>query len=525
MVRLPEYVKGNADLYCKGCALEPIITFKGIKKYFPGTKALDWDPQDTMEVYPGEIHGLVGENGAGKSTLLQVLMGIYTRTDGEIIYKGNAFIAHNALEAEDHGISIIMQQPNFAHNMNVAENIFINRSTKFKNAIGFLNLKRQHEAARKVLDDLGYDHIETHSIVGQLSFEERKQVEIARAFSSNPKVLLVDETSAAVSKESVEELYQLIRKKRDEGIAVIYISHFIDEIHDLCDRVTILRDGKLVAKLLMDESVTEDVIIRNMVGRDVNSSSYRASEEGRKTDEVILQTKRLSGGRHQMFMDVDLKVHRGEIVGIAGIGGSGSSEFGHALFGNAPITHGEILYKGEKIKFHSPSEAIRSRVGYLPKDRDREGLIVAYDLVMNISQANLWRMHRYSFIEQKQERAIAEDSIKNLRIKTPSAKTKVTDLSGGNRQKVAISKWTANESDFLILNSPTRGVDVGAKYEIYRIIEHLKNENKGILLISDELPELIGMCDRIYSFRNGMVSGEFIRGENFSEEVVVATMV
>lgn len=504
--------------------MQPIVVFKGIKKYFPGTKALDWDEDDTMEVYPGEVHGLVGENGAGKSTLFQVLMGIFTHTSGEIYFEDKLYQVKNALEAEDLGISIIMQQPNFAHNMNVAENIFINRSSKFRNKLGFLNLKLQHEEARKVLDELGYNYIDTYAIVGELSYEQRKQVEIARAFSSNPKVLLVDETSAAVSKESVEELYRLIRKKRDEGIAIIYISHFIDEIHALCDRVSILRDGKLVAKMVMEESVSEEVIIRNMVGRDIRSSSYR-SEDMDSFGDIILETKELTGGRNNEFRDVNMTVRRGEIVGIAGIGGSGSSEFGYALFGCLPLTSGEIFYKGKRVKFNSPTNAIRQQVGYLPKDRDNEGLVVMYDLTMNISQANLWNLHRFSFIDRKKEVMISIDSVDKLRIKTPSVKTRVASLSGGNRQKVAIAKWTANNSDLLIMNSPTRGVDVGAKYEIYKIIERLKIDNKGILMISDELPELIGMCDRIYSFRGGKVSGEFVRGNNFTEEEVVSKMV
>ena len=504
--------------------MEPIIVFKGLKKYFPGTKALDWDENDTIEIYPGEIHGLVGENGAGKSTLFQILMGIYTRTAGEIIYDGKPFVSENAHYAEDHGISIVMQQPNFAYNMTVAENIYMSRDSLFRNKIGFIEWKKQNEAAKAVLDELGYHHINPKEVAGHLPFEARKQVEIARAFSSNPRVLLVDETSAAVSKESVEGLYKLLRKKRDEGIAIIYISHFIDEVHDLCDRVSILRDGRLAAKMKVDETVTENVIIRNMVGRDISSSSYRSSFDSTAGD-VILEVSNLSGGKEKDFNNIDLNVHAGEIVGIAGIGGCGSVEFGRALFGYAPVTGGEIRYKGKKVHFHSPTEAIKHKIGYIPKDRDLEGLVLMYDLVMNISEANLENVSKHGFIEGKKERSIALESIEQFRIKTSSERSTVGSLSGGNRQKVAIAKWIANKSDFLIINSPTRGVDVGAKYEIYKIMESLKNQGKALLLISDELPELIGMSDRIYCFRGGSVSGEFIRDQDWSEETVVTKMV
>ncbi len=504
--------------------MEPIITFKGIKKYFPGTKALDWDKDDTIEIYPGEIHGLVGENGAGKSTLFQILMGIYTRTSGEIIYEGKPFVSENAHDAEDHGISIVMQQPNFAYNMTVAENIYMSRDALFRNKLGFIDWKKQNEAAKSVLNELGYDHINPREIAGHLPFEMRKQVEIARAFSSNPKVLLVDETSAAVSKESVEGLYKLLRKKRDEGIAIIYISHFIDEVHDLCDRVSILRDGHLAAKMKVDETVTEDVIIRNMVGRDISSSSYR-SDDNSSIGDVMLEVVNLSGGKEQDFSDINLNVRAGEIVGIAGIGGCGSGEFGRALFGYSPITQGEIRYKGKKTHFHSPTDAIKHKVGYIPKDRDLEGLVLMYDLVVNISEANLENVSKHGFINGKLEQNIARQGIEQFRIKTPSERTKAGSLSGGNRQKVAIAKWIANESDLLIINSPTRGVDVGAKYEIYKIMENLKNQGKALLLISDELPELIGMSDRIYCFRGGRVSGEFIRGKNSTEENVITKMV
>lgn len=497
------------------------VVFKGIKKYFEGTKALDWDPEDVMEVFPGEIHGLVGENGAGKSTLFQVLMGIYKRTAGEIYLFGQPVEINNVHDAERAGISIIMQQPNFAYNMTVAENIFMGRDKEFTNKAGLINWKKQNEAAAKILAEYNFSHIKPTDILSDLGFEERKLVEIVRALSVKPKILLVDETSAAVSKKSVEILYKLLREQRDKGTAVIYISHFIDEVYELCDRVSVLRDGKLVAKMVVKDT-TPEMIINNMVGRDISGESYR-SDNNDSIGDVMLEVKNFT--KEGVFEDINLTIRSGEIVGIAGIGGCGSDEFGRVLFGYEQPTSGEMIYKGKKGHMKSPLEAINNGIAYIPKDRDLEGLFLIYDLVMNISAANLKKMHKRGIINNKLEAQVAKDSIKRLKIKTPSERTAVSNLSGGNRQKVSIAKWVANESSLLIVNSPTRGVDVGAKYEIYKILESLKNEGKAILLISDELPELLGMCDRIYSFRKGRNSGEFTRGVNFTEEAVVATMV
>ncbi len=501
--------------------MEPVIVFKGIKKYFPGTKALDWDEKDEMKVMPGEIHGLVGENGAGKSTLFQILMGIYTRTEGEILFEGKPFAPKSALDAEEAGVSIIMQQPNFVYNLTVAENIFLGMDKPFRNKLGLIDWKRQNEAARNILKKVGYDHIDPTAVMSNLGFEERKQVEIARALSADPKVLLVDETSAAISKESVESLYALLREQRDKGMAIIYISHFIDEVYELCDRVTVMRDGKYITDMQVKET-TPDMIIANMVGRDVSMESYR-SDDNSSIKEEMLRVDQLS--MEGAFHNVSLSVRAGEIVGIAGIGGCGSDDFGKALFGYVKTTGGSVTYKGKQIFVKNPSEALKQKIGYIPKDRDREGLVLKYNLTVNISAANLPNMIKKGMIDQKGEKKMAQEFVKTFKVKTPSIDTNVQDLSGGNRQKVAIAKWIANDSDLLIVNSPTRGVDVGAKYEIYHILEELKNKGKAVLLISDELPELLGMSDRIYCFKKGSVSAEFERGTDFTEETVISAMV
>jgi len=501
--------------------LETAVVFKGIKKYFTGTKALDWDAEDVMEVFPGEIHGIVGENGAGKSTLLQILMGIYDSTDGEISVFGNEYKPKTTRDAEAAGISIIMQQPNFAYNMTVAENIYMGHDKKFTNGLRLIDWKKQNEAASGILREYNYGHIKPTEILRNLSFEERKQVEIARALSIRPRILLVDETSAAISRESVENLYELLRNLRNQGTAIIYISHFIDEVYALCDKVSVLRDGKLVAKMTVSET-SPSMIINSMVGRDISGENYR-SEDNSSIGDVVLDVRNLSS--HDSFRDVNLTVKQGEIVGIAGIGGCGSDNLGRALFGYEKVTGGEIYYKGVRITIESPMKATKNRIGYIPKDRDLEGLFLIYNIILNNSSANLAKMNKNGIMKGAEEKAAADKSIEQLRIKAPSAATTVENLSGGNRQKVAIAKWLANESDLLIFNSPTRGVDVGAKYEIYKILEELKNRGKAIILISDELPELIGMSDRIYCLKKGTVSGEFDRVDGFTEESVIVKMV
>lgn len=501
--------------------MEAAVVFKGIKKFFPGTKALNWLPDDVVEIYPGEIHGLVGENGAGKSTLFQVLMGIHDMTEGEMQLFGKPYRPKNSREAEASGISMIMQQPNFAYNMTVAENIFMGHDAQFLNKLRMIDWDKQNAAAAELLKKYNFTHIQPTDVLCNLGFEEQKQVEIVRALSLNPRVLLVDETSAAISKDSLENLYRLLKSLKNAGTAILYISHFIDEVYSLCDRVSILRDGNLINQLQVADT-TPDLIIRNMVGRDVSGENYR-SEDQSSIGAPMLEVRNFT--KDQDFENINLTVHAGEIVGIAGIGGCGSELFGKAIFGFERITSGELLYQGKPVKIDSPMSAIRQKIGLIPKDRDKEGLFLAYDLILNTSAANMAKMSTKGIIHHKKERKEAVEAMRRFRIKTFSELMTVSSLSGGNRQKVAIAKWIANDSNLLIVNSPTRGVDVGAKYEIYKILEELKNNGRGILLISDELPELIGMCDRIYSFRKGQNSGEFFRKDGFTEEGLMTTMV
>ena len=501
--------------------MKPILVLKGIKKYFPGTKALDWSEDDTMEIYPGEIHGVVGENGAGKSTLVKIIMGIYHKTAGEVLYEGNKFIPKSALEAEANNVSIIMQQPNILLNLTVAENIFIGRDAKFIAKNGLLKTKKQNEEAQKVLDRLGFD-INPAVYLNTLDFEGRKLVEIARAISVNPKILIVDETSAAVSHDGAEKLYKMLREQREAGVAIIYISHFINEVFDLCDRVSILRDGKYIKSMKVEDTTTNEVI-SNMVGREINQDYYREFNEVGELGEKLIEVKNLTKEGH--FKDVSFSVNRGEIIGIGGIGGCGVDELGRILFGRMRPTSGDIIYKGKKIHLNSTDVALKNGIGYVPKDREKEGLVVNFTIRENISSASIKNLSKLGFVNQKGEKEIAEKSAKALRVKANSIEEPVESLSGGNRQKVAIAKWVSNNSELLIMNSPTRGVDVAAKQEIYKFIESLKAQGKGVILISDELPELIGMSDRILIMRKGEITGTFNREEHPGEHHLIQYMV
>ena len=502
--------------------MKPILELKGIKKYFPGTKALDWSDDDALEIYPGEIHGIVGENGAGKSTLVKIIMGIYQKTAGEMFFESKKFSPKSALEAEENNVSIIMQQPNILLNLTVAENVFIGRDGKFIAKNGLLKIKRQNEEARKVLDDLGFTNIKVSAYLNDLDFEGRKIVEIARAISVNPKILIVDETSAAVSHDGAEKLYKMLRQQRKNGVAIIYISHFIDEVFDLCDRISILRDGKYI-KSLAAKDTTQNEVVSNMVGREINKDYYRENDAVGNIGEKLIEIKNLS--KEGAFDDVSFDVSRGEILGIGGIGGCGVEELGRILFGYLRPTSGNIIYKGKKIHIHSTNEALKNGIGYVPKDREKEGLIVNFTIKENVSSASIKNLSKFGFINAKQEKEITEKSSKALRVKANNIEETVESLSGGNRQKVAIAKWVSNNSELLIMNSPTRGVDVAAKQEIYKFIESLKGQGKGIILISDELPELIGMSDRILIMRKGKITGTFGREEHPGEHNLIQYMV
>ncbi|MDD5018168.1 MAG: sugar ABC transporter ATP-binding protein [Eubacteriales bacterium] len=502
--------------------MKPILVLKGIKKYFPGTKALDWSDDDVLEIYPGQIHGIVGENGAGKSTLVKIIMGIYHKTAGEVYLNDKIFYPRSALEAEEKNVSIIMQQPNILLNLTVAENIFIGRDSKFIAKNGLLKIKKQNEEAKKILDELGFTNINPSNYLNNLDYEGRKLVEIARAISVNPKILIVDETSAAVSHDGVEKLYKMLKEQRKNGVAIIYISHFINEVFELCDNISILRDGKYIKSLKVKET-TQGEVISNMVGREINKDYYRENDAVGNVGEKLIEIKNLS--KEGAFSDVTFSVSRGEILGIGGIGGCGVEELGRILFGGLKPDSGDIIYKGKRIHFRSTNTALKNGIGYVPKDREKEGLVVNFTIRENVSSSSIKNLSNMGFINKKMEKDVVEKSVKALRVKANSIEETVESLSGGNRQKVAIAKWVSNDSELLIMNSPTRGVDVAAKQEIYKFIENLKNQGKAIILISDELPELIGMSDRIMIMRKGKITGTFSRDEHPGEHHLIQYMV
>lgn len=505
--------------------MEAIISVKGIKKYFSETKALDWDPEDKIDFYPGEIHALVGENGAGKSTLVQILTGIYRPDAGEMILGHDPYSPASLLEAEKHGISIIMQAPNILPNLTVAENIFIGRDSEFA-TFGFSKKRLQRAKAQELLRELKYSKISPDDMLRDLNFEDNKLVEIARALSIHPKILVVDETSAAVSRLSAEKLYEVLRQQRNAGVAIIYISHFIEEIFELSDKISILRDGKLI-KTKNTRAANREEIITNMVGREIKvKDGFYRSDNGTDMYEKkkVLEVEGLN--KKGAFEDITFDVRQGEIVGIGGIGGCGFIELGGAIFGAIKDKSGTIKIDGEPRNIQAPTDGIQARISYIPKDRDLQGLYLSFPIRENITSIFL-KEHfaRKGFIKFAQEKKYASERKELLKIKANSIEDKVLNLSGGNRQKVAIARWLSTDSRILIFNSPTRGVDVMAKQEIYRAIDVLRLQGKAIILISDDMLELIGMCDRIFTMRNGRITKEFNRKNGFAEEALMEMMV
>lgn len=500
---------------------EPMLRAVGMKKQFPGVLALDWDADDEFTVAPGEVVGLVGENGAGKSTFVQIVAGIYERTDGELWLDGMPYAAENAVDARAKGVAIVMQEPALLPTLTVADNIFLGKEKVYRNLLGLLSLRRRNALAREILTEYGID-VSPSAVVRSLDYEQRKLVELAKATFERPKVLIVDETAAALSLRGQETLFDHIRLLKSEGVAIIYITHHLEEVLRVCDRVVVMKDGKLVANLPV-ESTSVDELSTLMVGRELRAGYFRADDEGTRGERVVLEVEGLSIAG--VLEDISFKLHEGEILGIGGLVGAGAQELGAALFGDIRMDGGVVRKDGRTIKTKTPADAVNLGIGYVPKDRDREGLILRESVRRNISLPILGQLVNLVFLRLGEERRIVTKFFERLRIKAPHIATYCVNLSGGNRQKVVLAKWLAADSEVMILNNPTRGVDVGAKAEIYHLMMNLKQQGLAILMISEELPELIGMSDRILIIRKGRISGEFHRSDRPTEEQLIQYMI
>ncbi|MBQ7725413.1 MAG: sugar ABC transporter ATP-binding protein [Lachnospiraceae bacterium] len=488
---------------------EVILQMKDIDKSFPGVHALD---HVSLEVRRGEVHALMGENGAGKSTLMKVLTGIYKKDSGTITYKGKDTEFHNTREAQDNGVVIVHQELNMIGDLTVAQNIFIGREPRK----GFrIDDKKMIEDSKVLFDRLHID-IDPTEKMSALTVGKQQMCEIAKAISHNAELIIFDEPSAALTEKEIEDLFVIIRDLRAQDLGIIYISHRMDEIKVITDRVTVMRDGGYVGTLVTADCTKED-IINMMVGRVIYE---KPKEKSHVPDDapVVLKVEHLNAGK--MVQDVSFELRKGEILGFSGLMGAGRTETARAIFGADAKQSGDIYVNGEKVEINSPEDAVKHGIGYLSEDRRRFGIVVGKSIIENSTMATLEDYMSGLFINKKKEKEITEQYIKELDTKTPSSDQLVVNLSGGNQQKVVIAKWLVRNSDILIFDEPTRGIDVGAKNEIYKLMNKLASEGKSIIMISSEMTEILRMSDRIVVMCEGKKTGE-VKIEEATQELIM----
>ena len=492
-----------------GTAAAPLLAVHGVSKSFPGVKALS---DMHLELRRGEVLALVGENGAGKSTLMKLLSGIYTADSGEFFLDGEPLEATDPKHAQELGISIIHQEFNLMRDLTVAQNIYIGREPRG----GFiLNERRLNTQARELIDRLGLP-INPKQLVGDLTVAKQQMVEIAKALSHDAKVLIMDEPTAALNDAEVETLHELIRRFIRPDTGVIYISHRMDELKAISDRVTVIRDGRYIDTVDTRSTTMKDVISL-MVGRELTSE---ARPEGVRDDrEPLLSVQGLS--TKALLKDVSFELRKGEILGFAGLMGAGRTEVARAIVGADRISSGTVTLRGEKLSISNPSDAAKHRIGYLSEDRKHYGLLLEQDVNANVGLSSISeRFSSAGFVKAKAMKATAKQYVESLRIKTPSVTQTTKNLSGGNQQKVVIAKWLVKDCDVLIFDEPTRGIDVGAKEEIYRLLNELAGNGKSIIMISSELPEVLRMSHRIVVMSEGRITG-LLSAEEATQESVM----
>lgn len=494
---------------------ELLIEVKDLSKNFEQTRALK---SVNMKFYRGEIRGLVGENGSGKSTVTSIISGMQTATSGSMTYKGKSWNPKSMVDAQRQGISMVLQETNTASGCTVAENIFAGRFDECSR-FGIVSMKEVNKKAQKMLDDFGIKKIKATDIIDSLSFEDRKLVEIVRCVTEETEVCVFDETTTALSLEGREILYKLIHKLKDNGKCVIFVSHDMDEIMEQCSDLTVLRDGDIIGHLTREEMDAEGAVSKirfMMVGREIGEAYYREDYDTSHEDEVALELKNVSFGPIKNF---SLKLHKGEIIGFGGLSGCGMHDIGRAAFGLEKLTEGTVEIHGQKVT--TPLQAINAGAGYISKNRDTEALVLDGSIGDNIVLPVLLNLSNKTFISPKKELETANKEIEAFRIKCHSPKQWVSTLSGGNKQKVSFAKWTAKNSDVLIMDCPTRGVDIGVKQFMYALIAQMKKEGKAILLISEEMSELIGMSDKIVVMKDFEISGEIMRSPELKETDII----
>ncbi|MBR0031921.1 MAG: sugar ABC transporter ATP-binding protein [Treponema sp.] len=494
-----------------------LLKAEKINKYFGITHAVK---DLSLELYPGEIHGLIGENGSGKSTFSSMLCGIHTISSGTFTLLGKNIMPKSQVEANKEGVAIIVQEMGTLPGLTVAENIFLGEEDKFMHGI-IKNTRAMNKEAQRLLDSYGFKDIKASKMIDLYSFEERKLVEIVKATYFNPKILVVDETTTALSHDGRQKLFKVMNKTREMGSTVIFISHDLDEVLEHTDRISILRDGVLV-KTVNTKDVTTDDLKREMVGRELDEKYYRTDYDQKISDDVVLSLKDLSVPGE--FEHINLDLHKGEILGIGGLSECGMHEIGKAIFGASYNRVGRVtLSDGYEIK--NIQGAIKHSVAYASKDRDNESIVIADSIGENIVLPSLSDLSKRGFLNLKALDNFAEKYAKQMSTKMTGIRQYVSELSGGNKQKVVLARWIGKGSDILVLDSPTRGIDVKVKADIYSLMTDLKNSGKAIIMISEELPELLGMSDRIFIMKDGKFNGEFKRSRELGEKDLIAKMI
>lgn len=491
-----------------------ILKVKDVTKHFPGVIALN---RVRFDLERGEVHALVGENGAGKSTLIKILAGLYPPDQGEMWLNGKRFTPQNPKDSQEMGISVIHQDLHLVPGLDAVENIFMGRQP-VRNKLGFVNWKEMRQKTQALVGQLGID-LDLDVPVGRLSVAHQQMVEIAKALSYESQIIIMDEPTSTLTDEEIQGLFCIIKALRDTGVSIIYISHRLNEIKEITDRVTVLRDGQYIGtKNVMDTTIDE--VIHMMVGRNIQEKFPRIrGERGREK----LRVENLSRGRY--LRDISFTVHEGEVVGIAGLVGAGRTEAARAIAGADTKDRGSIYLDGEKIRIDSPIDAISHGIGLIPEDRKNQGLVLEMAVRGNITLPILSSFCRQlGFLDSSKESEEVTGLVSTLDIRTPSIDRAVKNLSGGNQQKVVLAKWFAKQCDVLIFDEPTRGIDVGAKIEIYNLINELTRQGKAVIMISSEMPEILGMSDRIIVMHDGQIIGE-MQVEEASQEKIMSLII
>ena len=489
---------------------QTIVRMKGISKAFPGVKALD---QVDFDLRSGEVLALLGENGAGKSTLMKILSGVYQRDEGKLeIFSQDVEVGMGPRRAQELGVAIIHQELNMCRHLTVAENIFLGREICDK--AGRLNTREMNRQAAEVLASMNVD-IDPTTIVGSLSISKQQMVEIAKALSTHARVLIMDEPTSSLTGREIEDLFTIIRQLRDEGRGIVYISHRLEELHHIVDRVTILRDGQFITTLDFDKTTLPE-IISYMVGRDIKEKYPRVeTSKGKKVFEV----KNLHAGR--LVRDISFSAYEGEIIGIAGLVGAGRTETTRAIFGADPKESGQFFLDGKEIFINKPMDAIRQGVVLAPEDRKKDGLCVKLSVKSNIELPNLDIVsNQGGMVNTRKVDRMVDQSVDNLSIRLPHTEVNAASLSGGNQQKVVVAKWLARDSRVVIFDEPTRGIDVAAKVEIYHLMNRLKQQGIAVIFVSSEMPEILGIADRILVMCDGRITGEMPRQDATQEKIM-----